>query len=174
MKAIKKMKKVKLIIGMLYSDKNLFEIAKMKLIKYFGKIDYESKPILFNYTDYYNKEMGIPIFRVYISFEKLIFPYKLGKIKLITNKIEDSLKSEKGRKVNIDPGTLSLSNLILATTKNYSHRIPISKRIYGEVTLIYRNKRFNDLEWTYPDYKDDKNKQHFLKIREIYKNQIKQ
>lgn len=172
MEAIKKMGKVKLFMGVLYVDEYFLNKARKMLERKFGKIDYETEPILFDYTNYYEKEMGKPIYRIYFSFQKLIYPYKLGQIKIITNRIENLLKKENGRKVNIDPGIITLSNLILATTKNYSHRLPISKRIYGEVTLIYRNKNYTNLEWTYPDYKDEKNKKHFLKMRELYKKQI--
>ncbi|MCX8058563.1 MAG: DUF4416 family protein [Spirochaetes bacterium] len=167
------MLKVKLFCGILINNLILKDKLIKILQKKFGKIDYISEPYIFNYTDYYNNEMGNQIYRFYVSFEKLIYGFSLGKIKLITNKIEKKFSKNKKRNVNIDPGFISLANLCLATTKNFSHRIPLNQKIYAEVTLIYRNKKFNILPWTYPDYKDEKNFIHFENIRNILKNQLK-
>ena len=169
----KKPKAVKLFAGVLYNNEIIRDKAFNVLESKFSKIDYASKPILFFYTDYYRKEMGEKIFRQYISFSHLIKPYELGKIKHITDEIEKKFSTDKRRNINIDAGYISLHNLILATTKDYSHRIMISKKIYAEVTLIYNNKTFNPLPWTYPDYKDPENIKDFIKIREILQSQIK-
>lgn len=166
------MLKVKLFAGILINDLNLIDHILNILSKKFGKIDYKSTPILFTYTDYYNKEMGEKIWRFYISFDKLIYGYELGKIKLITNNIEKKFSKNNKRNVNIDPGYVSLANLVLATTKNYSHRIPLNKKIYAEVTLIYENKKFNTLPWTYPDYADQNNIIHFENIRNLLKKRL--
>lgn len=167
-------KKVKLFCGILYSDINIFSKAKEILENEFSEIDFISEPIPFSYSSYYQDEMGNNIYRLYLSFKKLIYPYRLSDIKKITNSIEDKLKIENRRKVNIDPGYISMSNLVLATTKNYSHRIALSAEIYGEVTLIYKNNRFIPLEWTYPDYKDPQNIIVFDKIRKTLTQQLKQ
>ncbi len=170
----RKYDKVKLIIGLLFiKEYNIKEIYP-KLEKLFGEIDYKSDIFEFNYTKYYKEEMGWPQYRQYISFKKLINPTKLGKIKHKTNKLELKITNTKKRIINIDPGYISLSKLVLASAKNYSHRIPISNNIYGEITLIYANKKFNNLPWTYPDYGDDKNKKDFDTIRNIYKKNLKE
>jgi hypothetical protein len=41
------------------------------------------------------------------------------------------------RPVNLDPGFIEPSKLILASTKNFSHRIYIGNKMYAEVTLMY-------------------------------------
>lgn len=169
-----KQKKVKLFCGILYSDIDIFNKAKDLLEKEFSKIDYISETILFDYTDYYIEEMGNPIYRLYLSFESLIYPYQISDIKKRTNDIENILKVDGKRKVNLDPGYISMSNLVLATTKNYSHRIALSPEIYAEVTLIYRNNSFCPLEWTYPDYKDPNNILIFNNIRKILSKQLKE
>lgn len=169
----KKPKPVKLFAGVLYNDESIKNKAFKVLESKFSKIDYLSKPIYFFYTDYYKKEMGEKIFRQYISFSHLIKPYELGKIKHITDEIEKKFSTDKRRNINIDAGYISLHNLILATTKDYSHRVIISKKIYAEVTLIYKDKSFYALPWTYPDYKDPENIKDFLKIREILQSQMK-
>jgi len=149
----KKPKAVKLIIGMLAKSQKLFDKAEEFFIKGFGPIDYKSPVISFAYTDYYEKEMGGPLKRKFISFKKLIPPEKIAKIKLLTNSIENKFSVNKKRQINIDPGYVTDSKLILATTKDYFHRICLNHGIYAEVTLMWRKGGFKPFEWTYPDYR---------------------
>jgi hypothetical protein len=98
----------------------------------------------------------------------------------MTNKIEEeytgaaSSGAAAGRKVNLDPGLLNLSRFILATTKDNSHRIPLEKGIYGELTLQFSKKDFQTLPWTYPDYTTREYRDILIRIREIFKNNLKQ
>jgi len=150
---IKPVEKEKLVIGFIYKDVSVYESAKEKLIKKFGKIDFENAEIDFTHTNYYESEMGKTLKRKFLSFEKTVYPGKLAEIKIFTNKIEQEFSDNAGRrKVNIDPGLLSLASFKLATTKNFSHRIYIGKGIYAEVTLQYTGKSFTPWQWTYPDY----------------------
>ena len=96
--------------------------------------------------------MGEKLKRQWISFEKPILPDNLADMKIETNNIEDSYAKDKNRIVNIDPGYITPANVILASTKDFSHRIYLSKGIYAEVTTIYRKEGFTKLPWTYPDY----------------------
>jgi hypothetical protein len=165
---------VKLIVGMISCSVNIFKNAEKKLKLKFGKIDFESEVLPFNHTDYYKKEFGENLLRKFLSFEKLIKPDELYNIKIFTNKLEKKTSIENKRRINLDPGYISLSKLILASTKDYYHRIYIKSGIYAEVTLHYKNKTFNSFQWTYPDYKTKEYIEIFNKIREIYHNQIKQ
>ena len=148
---------VKLIIGMLAKDKKLFDSSEGFFIKRFGEIDYRSPLVLFNYTDYYRKEMGQPLKRRFISFKNLISPQGLSKIKIATNSLERILSKKKNntlkREINIDPGYISDSKMVLATTKDYFHRIYLKGGIYAEVTLFWRRHSFRPFEWTYRDYR---------------------
>lgn len=147
-----KHEKVKLITGLIGKE-ILFDEVKTKLSRKFGEIDFESKILGFTYTDYYNQEMGADLKRQFLSFKRLIYPELIIAIKNYTNTIESKFfSSNKKRSVNIDPGYLSLSKLVLATTKDHQHRIYLGKGIYAEVTLRYTNKTFSSWEWTYPDY----------------------
>ncbi|MBU3958775.1 MAG: DUF4416 family protein, partial [Candidatus Omnitrophica bacterium] len=100
-------------------------------------------------------------------------PHTLAKIKIITNQIEKKLSSAESRRINIDPGYLTLAKLILATTKDYRHRIYLRKGIYAEVTLSYQGKTFCPWEWTFADYKTVEYIDIFNRIRELYAQQIK-
>ncbi len=171
---IKEVKKEKLVIGFIYKENDIYLKAKEKLIEKFGRVDFESEDIPFIHTDYYNKEMGENLLKKFISFEKLLLPDDLPDIKLFTNDIEKQFLYEgtNKRKINIDPGLLSLSKFVLATTKNYDHRIYTGKGIYAEVTLRYTQKDFKEFEWTYPDFRAEEYKKILRQIREIYKKQI--
>ena len=142
--------KEKLVIGVLLSVPESLERLKEILVSHWGDFDLETEPILFDYTDYYDSEMGTPIYRCFYSFSRLIHPEDLTQVKLQTNAVEREFSDNKGqRKVNLDPGILSLSKFILATTKNNAHRIPMNRGIYGELTLQFKNRDFLPLEWTY-------------------------
>lgn len=162
---------VKLIIGMLAKDKKLFDLVEEFFINRFGPIDYRSPVLIFNHTTYYRKEMGHPLKRKFITFQNLIAPQKLPDIKIFTNKIELGLSQTKespSRRINIDPGYISDSKLVLASTKNYTHRLYLGKGIYGEVTLYWHKGSFCPWEWTYPDYKTRDYIEIFNKVRTDY------
>lgn len=138
-----------------------------------GEVVLRSHTIPFKHTTYYSKEMGDELTRQWCAFSRLVAPDVLADLKLMTNKIEDRYRNENGsRQVNIDPGVISLSSLVLASTKNYSHRIYLGKGIYAEVTLIYKNHKFNPLEWTYPDYKENIALEFFSQARAILKEKL--
>ncbi len=138
-----------------------------------GKVIKESEIIPFIHTAYYNKEMGENLLRQWVLFEKFIYPDLLIELKHKSNEIENKFLNEnRGRMINIDPGLVSLSNIILASTKNYSHRIYLGRGIYGEVTLIYKDHQFRTLEWTYPDYREDKALKFFNECRDVLKNTV--
>lgn len=168
MGALKKPERVKLVIGILAKDKKLFDSTEEFFVKEFGQIDYRSPWLFFNYTDYYKNEMGHPLNRMFISFEKLISPQDLPKIKLKTNLIEKRTSQNKKRRINIDPGYINDSKFILATTKDYFHRIYLGRDVYAEVTLYWKKHGFQTLDWTYPDYRTKEYREILNKIRQTY------
>ena len=150
------------------------EALRRILVKEFGPIDYESQEFDFIFTDYYVPEMGSGIKRFFYSFVNLVTPDQLPDIKIRTNELEEKFATPDGnRKINLDPGLLSLSSLILATTKNNVHRIPLQKGIYGEVTLMYVNKEYQTLPWTYADYRTPAFHAIFKEMRQLLKKQIR-
>jgi len=166
-------KPVKLIVGFIFKDNQVFHKAKTLLIRHFGKVDFESQPIPFTFTEYYGREFGIGLSRVFISFNKPILPQQIVKIKVLTNNIERKLTLAGRRLVNIDPGYLDLAKLVLASTKDYVHRIYLNKGIYGEITLFYQGKSFQGWQWTYPDFRTSEYISIFNQIRELYAQQSK-
>ena len=168
---------VKLVVGMISGEEGLFEQAEKKLTQEFGLVDFTSSPLPFNCTDYYKKKMQINLKRKFISFASLIDPAKIVEIKLFTNQLEENFlyPHSKQRRLNLDPGYITLAKLVLATSKNFQHRIYLRKGIYAEITLRYkRGKGFTCWEWTYPDYRSKEYIGIFNHLREIYCHQVLQ
>ncbi len=174
MGVVNRFEKEKLVIGVLISRLELMDSVKDALKSRWGAIDLETEPFIFDFTDYYNPEMGTPVYRCFFSFAELIEPEALADIKLCTNDIEAGFAEGRNRKVNLDPGILSLSKFILATTKNNVHRVPMRCGIYGELTLQFKNRDFHPLEWTYPDFVSRKNRDILIRIRDIYRQQLRE
>ena len=143
----------KLLVGLLSSDTEVMATVSEELSEDFGKIDFFSENIPFWHTTYYQAEIGDNLIRRIISFETLVNPGYLPEFKLKTDTLEGKyLGGKGGRKINIDPGYLSLGHVILATTKESPHRPYLRDGIYADLTLLYENKTFCPLKWTYPDY----------------------
>ncbi len=163
---IKEAEPVKLICGLIYDTVERFESVVNDLEAKFGPVECESEQAEFSHTGYYSEEMGEELFRSFVSFENIINPVRLKDIKHFTNELEiKNLGSDEGRTVNVDPGVVTLSSLILASTKDFSHRIYLGDGIYGEVTLLYENKLFMPLKWTYPDYKTPIMAEFLIRVR---------
>ncbi|MCR5760412.1 MAG: DUF4416 family protein [Sphaerochaetaceae bacterium] len=174
MAVAREFEKTALVVGVLSSLEEERESLLSCLTSAFGPIKAITPTLDFPFTDYYDDEMGGHPVRYLILFEKLIDPSSLPSIKIKTNEMEKLFKGKgTGRPINIDPGILTLANLILATCKDRSHRIPLSQGVYGEVTLIYQNKDFQALPWTYADYASEGVKLHLRVFRELYKSMIR-
>ena len=158
-------KPVKLFVGILSSDNTLLEEVEYLLAKRLGKVDIKSEIFPFDFTDYYKKEMGTNISRQFLCFKELINPEELSDIKIWTNELENEIKcnrkSDVARPINLDPGYLTHCNLILASAKDYYHRIHLQNGIYAEVTLFYQHEVFKNLPWTYPDFQTEEYKNFF-------------
>jgi len=164
--------KVKFFCGFIFSDPNIYSEAKNALEKKFGKIDLESEAINFDFTDYYEKEMGASLIRGFVAFKTLRDPAEFIAIKHFCVRLEKKFALRGARRINIDPGYINEAKLVLTTTKDFSHRIYLGKGVFAEITLNYRGKEFKDHETTFPDYRTAVYKNIFLKIRQIYRSQI--
>ena len=164
---------VKLFLGILYSDEDLLQRAKKILQEKYGSIDYESQSFPFTITNYYVPEMGSPIFRIFLSHEPLIQPNEIARIKLETNEIEDQLVLDGKRKVNLDPGYMDTCKAVLASVKYNGPKIYLDRGIYADLTLQYEKGRFHSFPWSFPDFKTGQYERSFLRIRELYKTQLK-
>jgi hypothetical protein len=164
---------VKLVVSLFSGADQLLGEALHALAERYGETDFISAPIPFTYTDYYAKEFGDSLVRRVASFARLIRPESLPDVKNEANALEASLGGAGRRRVNIDPGYLAKAHLILATGKGYSHRPYLRDGIYADLTLMYRDKSFRTLPWTYPDYAGDQMQGMLLRIRERYLLQLR-
>ena len=174
---LKEPRPVKLLIGILAADEQCLQAAVEIIAAEFGSLDLQSDVWPFGMTDYYNEQTGPNILKQFVTVEKLIDPGKLAKIKHITNKLEQKLAQKMDidlpRPVNLDPGLIEPSKMVLATTKNYSHRIYIGKKMYAEVTLIYDKGKWRPFDYTYPDYRQQCYHDFFNKVRTRLLEQLK-
>ena len=163
-----KPKPAKLVIGAILKEKSLIYPVAKDLTEEFGFTDMVSRWFPFNFTTYYETEMGAPLFRRMLVFETLIEQDTLPGIKIFTNNLELKYSKNNKRMVNLDPGYMLRERFVLATGKNYSHRIYIGKRIYADLTLIYTKGRFQVLPWTYPDYAEENMLTYLEQVRNKY------
>lgn len=172
MGTVKTPKPVKLFASIIYQGSHLLPDVKKIIENRLGNIEEETDSMPFHHTDYYSEEMGEGLNRIFILFEPLKPRDCLVEIKLITNSIEKDFSKEGKRLINIDPGYISLEQIVLATTKNYTHRIYLGNGIYADLTLIFKKGTYTHLEWTYPDYAENDTISMFNRWRENYKRML--
>ncbi|MEW5744350.1 MAG: DUF4416 family protein [Nitrospirota bacterium] len=145
-----------LVIGALFADEEAYLEAVPLLEKTFGEVIMESPLIPWDFSSHYEEELGSPICRRFLFFKDLIDQGELSSAKLKTCAIENTISLNGKRTVNLDPGYLTVAKLVLASTKDYAHRIYIGKGVFAEVTLAYnKSKRcYLPLPNTYNDFKD--------------------
>jgi hypothetical protein len=171
----KKPSPAKLLIGVFMKEKKVFVEVLNRLQSLFGDVDIISAWFDFDFTKYYEPEMGSPLFRRIIVFKNLIRQDALSEIKLKTNEIEKEFSFETDqsgqrgkRAINIDPGYMLRERFVLATGKNFAHRIYIGNKIYADLTFIFHKGAFKTLPWTYPDYAADNMIEFLKKVRAKY------
>ncbi|MBN2654834.1 MAG: DUF4416 family protein [Nitrospirae bacterium] len=145
---------VLLFTGILYSSEESCNKAINELEACFGDIMAQSPVYKWEHTDYYKDELGDNIKRKFIIFRHPIDPSLLSDAKIKTNTLEQELSVNSKRTVNIDPGYITPAKIVLASTKDYSHRIYLKDGIYAEVTLIYTKGRLTPHTYTYRDFKN--------------------
>ncbi len=164
---------VKLFCGVLFSDETLLNQATENLVVTYGALDYKSPLYPFDMTDYYQAEMGTPIYRIFLSFRPLINPGRLAGIKIECNKLEDALAIAGQRKVNLDSGYLDYDKVVLASAKYNAHKIYLDLGIYADLTLRYEKGRFIPSQWCFPDFRTGVYESAFLHMRALYKGQLR-
>jgi hypothetical protein len=173
MGSIRTFNPVKLFVGILVSEAGRFAEVEARLSAEYGPIDLRSSVIPFTFTDYYRREMGDRILRAFFSFERLIEADRLPEIKRWTNAVEAEFAGDSQRPVNLDPGYIEHAKVILASTKNFYHRMYLGRGIFGEVTMHFRNNAWEFFPWTYPDYQSEEYRKFFSELRQRYRVQLK-
>jgi hypothetical protein len=166
----------KLVVGIISFEDRYFAGTERDLTALFGPVDLRSPVFPFNVTEYYERQMGKNLGRLFLSFGPLIPPESLSEIKIKTNSLERKIREAftgETRLVNIDPGILTASALFMATAKDFAHRVPLQRGIYAHLELLFSKTAVHFLPWTYPDFRQDKYQPFFLEVRRIYLDQLR-
>ncbi|MBN2416612.1 DUF4416 family protein [bacterium] len=148
--------------------------AESRLVTLLGPVERRSEPYDFGFTAYYEQEMGGGLKKCFLSFAGLIHPKLLPSLKVRTNEMEAELAVDGRRVINLDPGYLTPAKLVMASAKNFSHRIYIGEGIYGDLQLQYRHSRFHPQHWTFPDYQTDAALAFFTAVRDTLQHRDRQ
>ncbi|GAB4334821.1 MAG: DUF4416 family protein [Calditrichia bacterium] len=163
---------VKMICAVTFQRDFPLETALKELEKLISRVQQKSEIFEFDFTTYYEPEMGSGLLKQMLGFEGL-FPVEiLPDIKVATNELELKLSRQAARKINLDPGYLTAAKLVLATTKDYDHRLYLGRGIFGDVHLRFRQKHFLPNEWTYPDYRQPEILRFFEEVRAQYMQEL--
>jgi hypothetical protein len=152
--------------------------ARTRAVEHWGPIDAESPRFDFQQTDYYEPTMGADLKKVFFTFQKPFDPAELVEIKLQTNRWEAEYAQAAGhaepRPLNLDPGYITLGKLVLASTKDFTHRIYMARGIYAEVTLYYKHKQWQAGPWTFADYRRPDYQAFFSRCREVLHDRLRE
>ena len=170
MGAVYEFEKEKMIIGVIYHEKEMLDRAMEILNAEFGECDLVSEEFSFSkeFSTYYDEEIGGEGLRRIYSFKECVAPERQAEIKKRTNEIEALLSKDGNRKINLDPGFINHGRLMLATTKKAGFRIPLSDGIYTELTLFYARGEWHKFPWSYRDYQSEKVQKFLTRVRDIY------
>ncbi len=152
MAEIREVKPVKPICAVTFTKEVDLDSVISELERILGTVEDRSETYAFNYTDYYTKEMGIGLRKFFLSFSHLKKPDFLAEMKNKTNTVEKKFAKEGKRRINLDPGYVTSAKVVIASAKDFAHRIYLGKRIYGDLQLQYRHGQFWPEKWTFPDY----------------------
>ncbi|MDR0306186.1 MAG: DUF4416 family protein [Chitinispirillales bacterium] len=173
MAEIKSVAPVKYFAAILYKEKTYLEQGLASLEKRWGSIDIYGADHLFDVTDYYEAEMGTPLFRRLVSFEKLLCPSLVADMKLGCNEVETLLSVDGKRTINIDAGYLDHNKVLLASAKEAGQKIYLGKGIYADLAGRYKAGSYRPFEWSFPDFRDGRYDKELLCIRDVYLKQCK-
>jgi hypothetical protein len=160
---------VLLIIAASSRHDTALEWAREQTSTRFGPLANASAVFDFTETDYYTATMGANLKKQFLAFERLMDPAELAGVKCQTNELEYEYatfgRHAEPRPLNLDPGYLTPAKLVLASTKDHAHRIYLGSGIYAELTLSFRGRHWQPLEWTYPDYRREDYQRFFTECR---------
>ncbi len=165
---------VKFFCGMIYADEGIAREALSRIEARYSAVDMESESFEFDCTDYYEQEMGTPLYRRFFAFRDLLDPTFLPDAKQLTQTLEQEMSQMGKRQVNLDPGYISTAKVVIATAKNHGHRIPLRDGVYAHLEYIAKGGGMRFLEWTYPDFRKPEYVAFFSTLRARIRAQIRE
>jgi hypothetical protein len=159
----------RLVVSIIYSSMDALADGVKALEKRFGRVQYETLEIPCSEADEYSEEMGTDLLRRFYSFDSSVPRDSLPSLKAACYKIEpkfsDTVDGYHFRTINIDPGILTPSALVMASHKEFNHRIYLRDGVWGEMALMYAHSKFCRLPWTNPDFCCDEAVDFFERVR---------
>jgi hypothetical protein len=169
---------VLLVLAAFSRHDDALDWARDKATAAWGPIALASDRFAFDETNYYQPTMGSDLKKCFWAFERLADPAALADVKLQTNAWELQYaglgRCPEERPLNLDPGYLTLAKLVLASTKDHAHRLYLSRGIYAEVTLTYKDRRWQSHPWTFPDYQRSDYQAYFTECRDLLHARVRQ
>jgi len=169
----KPVRPVKLLVAILYREKQALMQATDALSRHWGEIDFAGTDHAFDMTDYYKAEMGEGLVRRLVSFSRLVPPESIRGAKLICNEIEERLMGKGGRRANLDIGYLDHHKVVLASVKGAGHKIHLGDGVWADLVGRYRDGRYQPFDWTFPDFSDGRYDDELASIRKMYLHESK-
>ncbi|NLZ03078.1 MAG: DUF4416 family protein [Pirellulaceae bacterium] len=167
-----------LIVAAFSRHDGALDWARRRAANAWGEPVLDSGRFDFRETDYYRRSMGAGLKKEFWGFAPGFNPARLPEVKLETNAWEAEYADRGGgpeeRPLNVDPGYLNLGKLVLASTKDFTHRVYLSRGIYAEVTLSYRHGRWRHHAWTFPDYQRQDYQAFFAECRRYLHDWIRE
>ncbi len=164
---------VKYLIGMIFKEERYADRALRFLGEREGDVDFVSPPFPFDETDYYRDEMGAPLYRKFFTFSRLRSPGDLVGLKLVSRDVEEELKRQGSRTVNLDPGYMDFGKIVLASFKYKVNKIYLDRGVYADPVLYYEKRTFLPHPWTFPDMRGGRYEETFLHVRSLYRETMK-
>lgn len=158
------------ICGILYPDGNWLDWSVEQLSKVWGSPHRIVSDFPFDLTDYY-ADISPDLRRAFVSFHGLKMTADLPSWKIQSCAIERL--SGESRRVNLDPGYVDGARVVLASTKDHSHRIYMGHGIFAEVTMRYCKGKWLYYPHTFPDFKTGRYDALFSLIREDWRHDIR-
>ncbi|MBI5419402.1 MAG: DUF4416 family protein [Deltaproteobacteria bacterium] len=164
----------KLLVSVIYLEEGRFREVLHRIEALLGEVERTSVPFPFDRTDYYEREMGAPLHRRFAVMGKPVRRDALALAKVRMEELEKEFSVDGRRTVNLDPGLLTEENFILATGKNYSHRVYLGDGVFADLTLTYSRGEYRPLPWTYPDFASDGIRAFLVEVRAAFREAGKQ
>ncbi|MCX7989131.1 MAG: DUF4416 family protein [Aquificaceae bacterium] len=159
----------KAIMSLLYKKRELLQEFLSNL-----PVERLSEPFYFQSLQrYYGREMGEGLHKVFLSFRGFMRREELKEFKKWALEKERYFSIEGKRGLNIDPGYVEESHLILASSKRRGGRFYLGEGIYAEIEYLYVYGAFRPLYWTYGDYRDIRVREFFERVREDFLKDLK-
>jgi hypothetical protein len=165
---------VKLFVAVILAAEIGFSETQTIICRAFGELDLISALLPFSHTRFYEREMGSGLQRCIFSLAELQPAEKLVSLKQAGIRLEQEYSSAFGkRRINIDPGYVNHAKMVLASSKDYAHRIYLGAGIFADLQYVYSAGKWQMQPWTYPDYAFAEIIDFFTAMRKQYDLQLR-